>query len=73
VESSGEEGGSFFTIIFGVMPFRDALGEAFAGVVPFGLPEPLRCAATFGVAEAEAGVGRAGGDCEAFFDGAMSM
>lgn len=53
VGRSGEEGGSFFTIIFGGAPFRDVFGELFATDVVFGLPLPVRCAETFGVAEAD--------------------
>lgn len=62
VGGSGEEGGSFFTIIFGGTPFRDEFGEPFDLGVLFGLPLPVRCADTFGVADAD--VRCAGGDFE---------
>lgn len=62
VGRSGEEGGSFFTIILGGTPVRDTFGEPFAAGVDFGLPLPVLCAERFGVAEAD--VRCAGGEFE---------
>jgi hypothetical protein len=70
VGKSGEDGGSFFTIIFGGAPFRDKFGELFAANADFGLPLPVRCADRFGVAEAD--VRCAGGEVEAA-EGAISI
>jgi len=69
VGKSGDEGGSFFTIIFGGAPFRDKFGEPFDAEADFGLPLPIRCADKFGVAEAT--VRCAGGEFEAV-EGAIS-
>lgn len=72
---SGEDGGSFFTIIFGGPPSRDEFGEALAGV-EFGLPLPVRCAAVaaaiFGVTETGVLCAGAGGEFDGLDDGAMS-
>jgi hypothetical protein len=64
VGKSGEEGGSFFTIIFGGTPFRDKFGDPFAAGVDFGLPLPLRCAVWFwfGVADADVRCAVGGGE-----------